>query len=158
MTVWEVSAFPEGTEPTEAQRRAAADLVERCYEAAIRNGWQGFEKATADGFTALFQDRRHYGNQKFVTDGIMLDPDKPEFLMYYDSPQAKQLIGVMFYTNELLEHGYQFGGPLSLWHYHKWKKFTCLRSNLVPIGQAEALSRCLVGVPSHRSPRCCTSG
>ena len=39
MVVWEVSEYPPGSTPTPEQAAAAEDLVERCYEAARRHGW-----------------------------------------------------------------------------------------------------------------------
>ncbi len=152
MVIWEVSDFPDGAQPSKAQQAAADEFVERCYRAALRNGWLDFDKAIADGFLALFQDRRHYGSWEFASDGVMLDPERPEFLMYYASPEGMRLIGFMFYTNELLARGPQFGGPLTRWHYHVWKTATCLRDNLLPIGLALESGRCLVGDTSHRSP------
>lgn len=152
MVIWEVSNFPAGAQPNAAQQAAADELVERCYEAALRNGWLDFDKALEDGYLALFQDRRHYGNWAFTNDGVVLDPDRPEFLMYYASPKGIQLIGFMFYTNELQARGPQIGGPLTNWHYHIWKTATCLRGNVLPIGQALESGRCLVGDASHRSP------
>ena len=151
-TIWEVSVFAEGAPPSAAQRAAAADLVQRCYQAAVRNGWLDFEKALADGFIGLFQDRRHYAKWEFVNDDIVLDPDRPEFLMYYAAPEGMQLIGFMFYASDRLAHGPQIGGPLTIWHYHKWKTATCMRGNVLPIGQALESGRCLTGIPSHRSP------
>jgi hypothetical protein len=152
MVIWEVSQFPADEEPSPTQRTAADDLIQRCYDAAVRNGWLDFEKALRDGYIGLFQDRRHYANWEFIADDAVLDPDRPEFLMYYATPDGMQLIGFMFYTDELEAHGPQVGGPLTVWHYHKWSSATCFRGNLLPIGKTLESGRCLTGEPSYRSP------
>ena len=152
MVIWEVSEFAPDTEPTREQRLAADDLIARCFDAAVRNGWLDFEKALRDGYIGLFQDRRHYANWEFIADDAVLDPDRPEFLMYYATPEGMQLIGFMFYTDELLAHGPQIGGPLTVWHYHRWREPTCLRDNLLPIGRALESGRCLTGELGSRSP------
>jgi hypothetical protein len=151
MVIWEVSRFPPGTTPTADQRRAAADLVERCYESAIRNGWTDFEKALADGYKIMWGDRDHYARWEFVNDGRMLDPDRPEFLMYYGTPQGKKLSGFMFLADTPEGPGPQIGGPLSVWHWHTWTRTGCLRGGLLSVGIADESGRCAVGQATHRS-------
>ena len=56
----------------------------------------------------------------------MLDCDKPEFLMYYDTPQGKGLAGLMFYMDTPAGWGEQIGGPLTIWHYHVWAPIQCM--------------------------------
>ncbi len=113
MVVWEVSRFPEGEAATAAQRESAADFEKRCFEAAVRNGWFDFQKALADGYQIMFGDPVHYANWEFVRDGRVLDPDRPEFLMYYGTPQGKKLSGFMFLSDTPKGHGPQIAGPLS---------------------------------------------
>ena len=47
-------------------------------------------------------------------------PDRPEFLMYRDTPSGKLLMGFMFFTRTLEERGPQPGGSLAPWHFHPW--------------------------------------
>ena len=69
-----------------------------CARAAPCSSWRrSCWRVQADGFIGLFQDRRHYAKWEFVNDDVVLDPERPEFLMYYASPDGMQLIGFMFY-------------------------------------------------------------
>ena len=152
MVIWEVSRFAPGTEASEAQRLAAEDLLERCYQAALRNGWLDFQQALSDGYALLFQDRRHYANWDAMHDGRTLDPDHPEFLMYYGTPQGKKLAGFMFYPEAATDRGRQLGGPLTVWHWHVWNRAGCLLDGLLSVGLAGPDGRCERGTPTQRSP------
>jgi len=135
MVIWEVSEYPPGAEPTPAQERAAAEFVERCHEAAVRNGWDRFETGLSDGYRAV--DRHHYRNDEYMVDDRVLDPDHPEVLMYYTVPPVgletegrKRLAGFMFYGKDRESRGPQFGGPLTVWHYHSWYRGQCVVDGL----------------------------
>lgn len=128
----------------------------------LKNGWEDFEKALADGFELLTNDRRHYYNEEYVFDDRVLDPERPEFLMYYDTPEGKRLVGFMFYVAGRLDRGPQIGGPLTVWHYPLFSEPVCtlgLRRGRVRRGQdllpgADAAERgdCAWGSPTQRSP------
>ena len=144
MWIWELSVFPPGTEPTPEQQRAADEMVERCHEAAIAHGWGDVENAVAEGFRLPPQDPNHYRNDEYWRDDVILDPDRPEYLMYYPLHGKPHLAGFMFYTRSRDEWGPQFGGPLTLWHHHIWRHKHCLPWDLVaPDGS------CLEGAPTH---------
>jgi hypothetical protein len=147
--IWEVSLFPPGTEPTMKEREAAKKLVERSYESAARNRWFDFDKARADGFAVSSQS--HYVKEKYVFDNAILDPERPEFLMFYDTPEGKKFTGYMFFVNEPLARGPQIGGPLTLWHYHIFSGDLCFERGLMPVGLPEN-AKCTRGVPQRRSP------
>jgi hypothetical protein len=147
MVIWEVSEFPSDAEASLAQQRASADLLERCYEAALRHGWNDFDTGVADGFARV--DRHHYRNDRFMLDEYVLDPDRPENLMYYATPEGQQLAGFMFYARNRSARGPQIGGPLTVWHYHSWFRPQCVAGGISvnwSIG-----GKCAEGVPSHRS-------
>ena len=108
-----------------------------CEASAKRNGWHDVEKAIAQGYAPAWNDPVHYVNRDYVFDDAFLDCDKPEYLMYYDSPGGKVLTGVMFITRTLLEEGPQVGGPLTLWHYHYWVKARCLDEGILALGLAK---------------------
>ena len=152
MVIWEVSEFPPGTPPTPAQQQAADELEASCYRTALEKGWFDFRRGLDDGFQLMFQDRRHYENRQYMLDDRVLDPERPEFLMYYGTPKGKQLIGFMFYVDEPLGRGPQVGGNRTIWHYHIWKPLMCLLDGLVSIGSADSQGRCELGEPTHRSP------
>jgi len=86
-----------------------------------------------------------------VFDKAFLDCDKPEYLMYYDTPTGKTLAGVMFVTQNLLDEGPQFGGSATRWHYHYWAMPRCMKRGVVAIGAA-TLGECEEGELSFRSP------
>lgn len=152
MVIYEVSQYPPGTRPTPLQIQLARDLVDRCFEAAKRNGWFQFKNGLEQGYRLLFGDKRHYVKPAFVFDNAMLDCDRPEFLMYYDTPRGKGLAGLMFYADTATGWGAQVAGPLTIWHYHVWAPTQCLRRQLLLVGTADENGRCASGVPMHRSP------
>jgi len=147
--LWEVSAYPPGSKPTSEQRKAAENLVEQSYQSAKRNGWFDFNKGKADGYVPA--DVPHYSNEKYLLDEAILDPERPEFLMYYDTPQGKKLAGYMFLANKTLARGPQIGGPLTVWHYHYSLDEYCFMWGLLIVGQPEK-GKCTRGVPQQRSP------
>lgn len=160
MEIWEVSQYPPDAQPTREQREAADQLIESCERAVQRHGWEDFQKALADGFKLLPNDREHYYNLEYVTDDRVLDPERPEFLMYYDTPQGKRLTGFMFYVVGPMDRGPQIGGPLTVWHYHLFPTPVCklgLRrrpdrrgQDLPPAAEAEGHGPCALGVPTRR--------
>ncbi len=147
--IWEVSLYPPGTEPTTKEREAAQKLVERSYETATRNRWFDFDKGRADGF--VLSSQSHYVNEEYVFDDAVLDPERPEFLMYYDTPAGKKFTGYMFLINEPFARGPQIGGPLTLWHYHIFSDDLCFEGGLIIVGLPEN-RKCARGVPQRRSP------
>ena len=151
MVLWEVTAFPPQSEPTRSQQSAAKELIEACYRAALDNGWFDFQKGLADGFQLMADDRRHYENRAFILDDRVLDPERPEFLMYYGTPSGKKLAGFMFYTASPLSRGPQIGGSDTIWHFHVWTRPVCMLDGLVSVGASQE-GRCAQGEPYHRSP------
>jgi hypothetical protein len=61
-----------------------------------------------------------------ILDEATLDPDRPEVLMYYETPTGNKLTGVMFLVRSPDEQGPQVSGPFTRWHYHMWPDLTCL--------------------------------
>jgi hypothetical protein len=152
MVLWELSAWAPSIEPTPEQRAAANTFVEECYRAALEHGWYDFKTGLNDGFQLMFEDRRHYENREFILDDRVLDPNRPEFLMYYGTPNGKRLSGFMFYVDTPLGRGPQPGGNLTIWHYHVWKRALCLLEGLISVGISDEAGSCKEGTPTHRSP------
>ena len=149
MVIWEVSGYPPGSVPTPDQVAAADELVERSYEAALRHGWHEYERGLADGYRKI--DAYHYRNDDFMLDDHVLNPDRPEVLMYYPSPPdgERRLTGLMFYARNREARGPQIGGPLTIWHYHTWLRPQCVVDGLFvkwTVG-----GKCERGVPSQYS-------
>ena len=158
MVIWEVSQYPPQTAPTPEQQRAADDLVERSHAAAASHGWYDYDKALADGFDlprdlrGTVLDGRHHRNDAFMLDDVILDPDRPEYLMYYPTPDgSQQLVGFMYFARTNTERGPQIGGPLTVWHYHVFKVKRCLLQDILQVGWSVD-GQCEKGVGFHRSP------
>ena len=138
--------------PSNEQRLWADDFVARSWESARRHGWLDFEKAKADGFELMWGDREHYQKREFVFDDKVLDPDRPEFLMYRDTPRGKLLVGFMFFGRTLEEHGPQPGGSLTPWHYHPWNgRGYCAERGILPMSRPDPQGRCQQGERVSRS-------
>ena len=152
MLIHEVSEFSDRKEPTAAQRAAADDLAARSVAAAMVNGWFDYANGVRDGYTLMFGDEVHYVNREYALDDVILDPERPEFLMYYDTDAGKKLAGFMFYTRSMDEWGPQIGGPLTVWHFHTWNREICLAGGIFAIALPEN-GRCLLGIPAWRSPQ-----
>ncbi len=158
MEIWEVSQYPPGAQPTPEQQEAADQLIERCERAVQEHGWEDFETAQADGFRLPKNERRHYYNEEYVFDDRVLDPDRPEFLMYHDTPRGKRLVGFMFYVAAPMDRGPQIGGPLTVWHYHLFSTAVCplgLARERDPRGKgllpaADGDEVCARGILTHR--------
>jgi hypothetical protein len=151
MVIWEVSGFDPEVKPTPEQRAASAKLIESCYESAQRHGWFNLKKGLADGFWLPSSDPYHFRNTEFITDGAVLDPDRPEVLMYYKTPQGRQLAGFMFIAESRYARGPQIAGPLSIWHYHVWRGKQCVVDQVNPIGIFPAGVKCPEGIGYSRS-------
>lgn len=149
--IWEFSVFPPGSEPTAEQRQAADDLVDRSFESAERNGWFDEANGRADGYAPMYDSLTHYANEEYVLDGAMLDPERPEFLMYYSTPMGTKLVGYMFLANEPLAQGPQTGGPLTAWHHHVFSREFCFLQGLIIVGEPRN-GECERGVALRRSP------
>lgn len=156
MEMYEVTRYPRRRQPDPEQQAAADELVRRVRAAADAHGWHDFETARAAGWQPMAGDDAHYVNRALLRDGRVLDPERPEFLMFYDSgpgeDATKVLVGAMFLVEAPDAEGPQIGGPLTRWHFHIWREPRCLLDGLVVLGAADAEGRCAEGVAGRRSP------
>lgn len=113
----------EGTtrEPT-AEERAAADALvmatrlagERFSDARAAEA-QGYVQLTPFSFYGV--RAAHFGNPTYVVDGKVLDPERPENLVYLKHDDGRlELLGVMYLAP--IGQGTPVGGPLAEWHIH----------------------------------------
>jgi len=149
--IWEVSEYGPAAAPTEQQRQAAASLIERSYASARTHGWYDADKGAADGFVPMHHSETHWANEQYVLDDVVLDPERPEFLMYYPTPGGMALAGYMFLVNAPRARGPQLGGPLTIWHYHVWSAERCLLAGLLIVDMVQD-GACSSGEPESRSP------
>jgi len=117
--------LPEVATASDEQRAAAEAL----WKASMANAqrWRDPRAAAAAGFR--FKDdqagpgRRvrflHVPNPAWRADGRVLDPARPETLVYWTGPGDRlTLVGVM-YTAAKGSHGPTVGGPITRWHDHE---------------------------------------
>jgi len=157
MVIWEGSEYGPEALATPQQRKAGDDFVKRCLEVAIAKDWFDQSVGIADGFLTPGSDARHHRNDEYVLDGIQLDPERPEYLMYYPDPNRngeQTLTGLMFLADGRDAKGRQFAGPLSIWHYHKYTNARCWGGRgLLSTGMIDDDGNCPAGsVPLNRSP------
>lgn len=151
MIIYEVTRYPHLVEPSREQLAAAAAFWEKAKATVRERGWDRFDQAVEDGFELMFEDDNHYGSREYVADGRTLDPERPEFLIYYDTGVGKRLAGLMFLAQPG-EHGPQIAGPMALWHFHIWNRPLCLWDDLLVVGMADDAGACQEGSATQRSP------
>ena len=134
---------PGECRPTKAQKAAAEKLVADTGAGTAR--YASLEAALAAGYTGPTAPiepgaTEHFSNAAYVLDGRVLDPTRPESLLYTFTPRGPVLIGVMFLTNHPGEFGPEVGGCLTRWHVHTnvcWSY-----STLQPVTQLEPGQTC----------------
>ena len=118
--------LPEVAAATDEQRAAAEAL----WKASVANAehWRDPEAAAAAGFRFKDDDQAgpgrqvrflHVPNPSWRADGRVLDPARPETLVYWNGPGDRlTLVGVM-YTAARGSRGPAVGGPITRWHDHE---------------------------------------
>ena len=160
---WRLASFREahshihvvsaGDRVTTAQAQWAEDFYRRSLSAARSHGWFDFESTMTRGFQADRVNRTHYPNLTNMFDGVVLDPERPEWLIYYDNPAGgKTLMGFMFFTNKLLDRGPTPAGALATWHFHPYAEPRCAVQEIWTVSRTDAQGRCAEGVPVSRTP------
>jgi hypothetical protein len=105
--------------PTSAQLAAATRLI-----ADTRRGLARFadlRAALAAGYAPHRQGReaiKHYFNPTYVTDGRVLDPTRPEGLLYAHAARGPVVVAAVYLMNRAGEPGRAVGGCLTAWHVH----------------------------------------
>ena len=152
MVIWEVSEVDPDVTETPEQTEAANAFKQRCFQVALDRGWFDRANGMRDGFFIAGHDKWHYRNDEYVLDGITLDPERPEYLMYHRVKEGGYaLTGFMFLAGAQESRGPQIAGPLSVWHYHIWKKPRCYAQDLLSAGEVDENGKCEEGVGRHRS-------
>jgi hypothetical protein len=105
--------------PTPEQEIAAAKLAAETTAGIAK--YAEVEVALADGYRPFGSADAvmvHYTNRRFEQDGRILDPTRPETLVYAGSPDGPVLLGAMFSLPGLDRTPPDVGGPLTPWHVH----------------------------------------
>ena len=113
------TASDEERARAEALWKASAANAERWRDpssAAAAAGFRFRNGEAAPGRTVRFL---HVPNPAWRADGRVLDPARPETLVYWTGPGDRlTLVGVM-YTAPRGAHGPTVGGPITRWHVHE---------------------------------------
>ena len=110
---------------TPEQTAAAARLYAETKAAILP--YQDTRKAVADGYRPggpSNMPSTHWMNQAYVDAGYVMDPRRPQGLVYANSKHGPVLIGAMFQMKHLGQFGPDPGGPLTAWHQHENICFT----------------------------------
>ena len=106
-------------QPTPAQSRAADELVADTRQGLAR--FADLRDSLAAGYAPHHHRReaiKHYFNPAHVTDGRVLDPARPEGLMYANTGRGPVLVAAVYLMNRGGEPGIAVGGCLTQWHAH----------------------------------------
>ena len=121
-------AAPGKPEAVTPEQRAAADRLLADAKAKLPQ-WADSAKAEAAGFRTIgdgVTGNEHLINWAWINDGTVLDPNKPESLMYRPTPNGRVLEAVMY----IVPRGTadkdlpDVGGTLTQWHIHDNLCFT----------------------------------
>lgn len=106
--------------PTPAQTAAAAAFVADT-KAVATGRFADLDAALAVGYRrhhGSLEQVKHYFNAAYVTDGRVLDPTRPEGLMYAFTDRGPVLVAVVWIMNRPGEPGRDVAGCLTHWHEH----------------------------------------
>ena len=86
--------------------------------------WADPEHALANGFRSIGDGgtgTEHFVNQEFMSDDVILDPDRPESLVWDTRGGGRRLVAAMYMTQRglPLEQVPNIGGKLMQWHTHE---------------------------------------
>jgi len=112
--------LPVGTDrPPTVSERAEADRIQRETALAIER-YQDVTVAAAAGYDVanMVGSQYHAENARYKSDGIVLDPRRPETLVYEPGPNGPVLLGALFEMESIGAPGPAFGGPITVWHAH----------------------------------------
>lgn len=107
-------------EPTAAERAAATHLLLSARSALAK--YADPSAAAADGYRVdgLAGMDFHAPNPAYEKDDRILDPARPETLVYAVAPNGRPvLMGAMFAMPNMGQPGPTIGGPLTVWHAHE---------------------------------------
>ncbi|MHB8688924.1 MAG: hypothetical protein ACYDB4_17285 [Candidatus Dormibacteraceae bacterium] len=104
---------------TPEQVAAAAYLYAETKAAILP--YEDWHKAWAAGYRpgGNLGGSSHWMNQRYVDAGYVLDPHRPQGLVYADTKHGPVLLGAMFQMKGIGHFGPDPGGPLTAWHQHE---------------------------------------
>ena len=131
------------TEITIADQAQADELW--AATTAFTERYQDLSVAAADGYRVdgVAGNDFHAGNPAYQSDGLMLDPTRPENLIYGMGPDGPVLLGVMFETEGLRSDPPLTGGAALHWHRHEQVCFSLTPPGLA--GLVDPFGNCAGG-------------
>jgi hypothetical protein len=109
-----------GAKATAAQTAAAIELAASVKKATTK--YAKLSDAIAAGYKYPLDKRSgmdvHMENPEYKKDGRLLDPERPEMLVYAIDGGRAALMGVVFVMERAGEAGPDPGGPITRWHAH----------------------------------------
>jgi hypothetical protein len=105
---------------TPAQVAAAQHLYEATRSAILP--YEDWHRAWAAGYRPggpANMPSTHWMNQAYVDAGYVMDPRRPQGLVYANTKHGPVLLGAMFQMKHLRQFGPDPGGPLTAWHEHE---------------------------------------
>jgi hypothetical protein len=110
---------------TPEQAAAAAQLYAQTKAAILP--YEDWHNAWAAGYRpggGANLGSTHWMNQSYVDAGYVMDPQRPQGLVYANTKHGPVLLGAMFQMKHLGQFGPDPGGPLTAWHQHENICFT----------------------------------
>ena len=129
---------------TPAEAAAANELVMAARAALAR--YADPAVAAADGYRVqgMAGIDFHASNPANESDGRILDPARPETLVYAVAPNGQPvLMGAMFLMPKIGQPGPAIGGPLTVWHAHQHVCISLMPPSLA--GLLSPMGACPVG-------------
>lgn len=162
-TFWRIASYNEAhhhttvvhaaqLHATPEQQQWADQFYQRALQAALKHGWFDFDAAIAQGFQVDPVSHNHFPNPRYMFDDVILDPERPEWLVYDNSPHGKVLMAMMFFTRRLEDVGPTPGGPIAQWHYHPYRTPRCAIEGIWTVGRPDDNGVCAQGIPVMRTP------
>ena len=112
-------AATDSCQPTASQLLAAGELVADTRRALAR--FADLPDALTTGYAPQLrkpQAVKHYFNAAYVTDGRVLDPARPEGLLYAFTTRGPVVVAAVYLMHRPGEAGRAVGGCLTRWHGH----------------------------------------
>jgi hypothetical protein len=106
-------------QPTSAQVAAANQLVADSRRGLAR--FADLRDARRAGYAPherVPRSLKHYFKAAYVIDGRVLDPTRPEGLLYAHTTRGPVLVAAVYMMNRAGEPGREVGGCLTPWHVH----------------------------------------
>jgi hypothetical protein len=105
--------------PTPEEAAAAARFAEATKAGVAK--YADITAALADGYKPdgpALGIERHYKHHAYGKDGAILDPTRPELLVYAQDGDRAVLLGAVYTMDKAGTPGPEIGGPLTRWHAH----------------------------------------